>query len=131
MPAAAVRSSTSARATTTHTGASAGRVTPHLSAMVIAAVSAGADTALTARFSISPGGLAVAVERPGGCAGTVVNIAVRDCAMVVIAAVIKSSAVGVVCRVVIENDVVVPIESPMIPAPAVAAEPADSEADSE
>ena len=46
-----------------------------LSAMVVAAEGARADAALTAGCSVSSSRLPVSVERPGSCAGTVVNSA--------------------------------------------------------
>src|SRR5208283_1755628 len=125
--------------------------------MAVAAEGTGADAALTAGFSVASSRLPVSVERPGRCAGTVVhstacshvpgpvprvdagvnsartavNSAAPACSSVVVAPVIKRAASGVVPAAVIPCVSVMPIESPMAPAPAKAAVPADSEADSE
>src|SRR5208283_825562 len=125
--------------------------------MTVAAEGARADAALTTGCSVASSRLPVSVERPGRCAGTVVhstacadvpgpvprvdagvnsartavNSAAPACSSVVVAPVIKRAASGVVPAAVIPCVSVMPIESPMAPAPAKAAVPADSEADSE
>src|SRR5208337_3037073 len=120
--------------------------------MVVAAEGARACAALTAGFSVSASRLLVSVERPGGCAGTVlnsaacavdsaacavdaaayaVNSAARASCSVGIAPVIKRSAPGVVPAMVVHCVSAMPIESPMTPAPSKTAEPTDSEAHSE
>src|ERR1035437_7403410 len=121
--------------------------------MVVAAEGAGADAALTAGCSISSSCLPVSVKRPGSCAGTVVDsaapadvparpvpwvgagttaLAVKSAAAASrsegIAPVIKRSAPGVVPAVVVHCVPVVPIESPVTPAPSKTAVPTDSEA---
>src|SRR5271157_1116216 len=132
--------------------------------MLVAAEGARACAALTAGFSVSSSRLLVSVERPGGCAGTVVNsaacadvpgpvpcvgdatssaaAAVNSTARAIksaapascsvgIAPVIIRSAPGVVPAVVIHWVSVMPIESPMTPAPSKTSEPTDSEAEAE
>src|SRR5271154_1697452 len=123
-PSPAPRPASSAKA-----GASARRVTPFFSATAIAAEGAGAGPALTARFRVSSRGLAVAIERPGArSAGTVERATARASPSVVGVAVVKRRAPRVVPVVVINGVVVVPIESPVAPAPAEAAEESDAEA---
>ncbi len=126
--------------------------------MAVAAEGAGADAALTAGCSVSSSRLRVSVERPGRCAGTVENSTapavcsaacdsprwrMRNSAAAAVklrraachpvegVPVIKRSAPGVVPAVVINCVSVMPIESPMTPAPSKTAEQTDSEADSE
>ena len=110
--------------------------------MVIAAEGARTDTGLTAGFRVSSGGLGVSVKSPRGCAGTVVNssaitahstLHVRCYAplaspSVVIVAVVKRVAPGVVPVVVIHPISSIPVVSPVVPAPAKAAKVANSEA---
>src|SRR5271166_1475990 len=124
--------------------------------MVVAAKGARVDVALTVWFTVSSSRLGVSAERMGRCAGTVVNSSARSdipvgrpvpCvggtsafavnstgsspASVVVVPVVKRAAPGVVVVVVIVHVSVVPIASPMIPAPSPTSEPTDSEADSE
>src|SRR5271157_237261 len=121
--------------------------------MVVAAEGAGADAALTAGCRVSSSRLPVSLKRPDRCARTVVNSAApadvparsvpcvgagttaltvksaaAACSSVESVPVIKRSAPGVVPAVVKHCIVVMPIESPMTPAPSKTAEPADSEA---
>src|ERR1039457_133222 len=146
--AAAARSAATGRSST-DAGASARRIAPCLSAMVVSAEGARTDTALAAGFSISSSSPGVSVEGSGRCARTVVNAATpADVASasssaavgvssaarsssVEIAPVVESVASGVVPVVVINCEMVMPIESPMGPPPSKPAEEADSEADSE
>src|SRR5208283_1615428 len=124
--------------------------------MVVAAEGARVDAALTLWFTVSSSRLGISAERMGRCARTVVNSAARSrvpvgrpvpcvgrtsaCAVnsagsspasVVVVPVVKRAAPGVVVVVVIVHVSVVPIASPMIPAPSPTSEPTDSEADSE
>src|SRR5208282_1691147 len=125
--------------------------------MTVAAEGARADAALTTGCSVASSRLPVSVERPGRCAGTVVhstacadvpgpipgvdagvnsartavNSAAPACSSVEIAPVIKRSAPGVVSGMVVHWVSVMPIESPMTPAPSKTAVPTDSKADSE
>src|ERR1700730_7136649 len=127
--------------------------------MVVAAEGARAGAALTAGFSVSSGSSGVSLERPVRCAGTVVNPAtaadvpvgrpapcfgartqsaagavnpaVSASASVKIVPVVKRGAPGVVPVVVINCVTVMPIESPMRPAPSKTAEEAGPEPDSE
>jgi hypothetical protein len=99
--------------------------------MVVAAECAGLDAALAVGCSIPSSRLGVSVEWFGGCAGMVINSATRASTSVVAVPVIKRLALGVVGIVVIKYGMVVPIESPMRPAPSIASEEADSEAGSE
>jgi len=57
------------------TGASARRIAPGLSAMIVTAEGTRTDTALTAGFGVSPSRLRVSVKRPGDSSGAVVNSA--------------------------------------------------------
>src|SRR5208283_1215950 len=99
--------------------------------MVVAAEGAGFDAALAAGFSVSSSSLGVSVERLDGCAGMVVNSATHASTSVEVVPVIKRAALGVVPVVVIHYDSVMPIESPLRPAPSIAPEEADSESRSE
>src|SRR5208283_4758555 len=124
--------------------------------MVVAAKGSRLDAALTLWFTVSSSRLGVSAERMGRCAGTVVNSSARSGvpigrpvprvggtsafavnstgsspASVVVVPVVKRAAPGVVVVVVIVHVSVVPIASPMIPAPSPTSEPTDSEADSE
>lgn len=129
---------------TTHAGISVGRIAPCLATMVITTEGAGADTALTMWLRISPGSLRVSIERPGRCAGTIVDgTAVADAPLhvrgyaslpsrpVVAAAVVKCVASRVVPVVVINCVSSSPIKSPAVPAPSETAEKTDSEAGTE
>src|SRR5271156_3154626 len=105
-PAAAVGSTTTA----TEAGASARGIAAGLAAMVIAAEAAGAGAGLAAGLIEAPRGLSVSMERCVPPAGIVVNI--RGCALdvvsdaaftartVVIVAVVKCIAAGVVAIIV-------------------------------
>src|SRR5271156_108496 len=114
--------------------------------MVVATEGVRVDAALTMGVSVSSSGLGVSVERPDGSAGMIVNVAViatyfaaviavhaaaRGASMVVVVPVIKRVAPGIVRVVVIDHGSVMPIESPMIPAPPITSIPTDSEAGSE
>src|SRR5271169_4389976 len=96
-------------------------------AVVVTSIGAGIDAALTTAGSISSSGPVVAFERPCGDTGAIESGA----AAVVGVAVIECAALGVVPVVVIHGVMIVPIESPTIPAPAIAAVPADAKADAE
>ena len=127
--------------------------------MVVVAEGTRADAALTARFGVSSSSAIVSFKRPGRWGGTVfgpaaaqsvrigrpvpfiaagtistpvaVNSAARISASIVVVAVIKRVATRVVPFVIMNYDSVMPIGPPMMPAPAVTSEVADSEADSE
>src|SRR5271157_1933955 len=124
--------------------------------MVVSAKGSRVDAALTLWFTVSSSRLGVSAERMGRCAGTVVNSSARSGvpigrpvprvggtsafavnstgsspASVVVVPVVKRAAPGVVVVVVIVYVSVVPIASPMIPAPSPTSEPTDSKADSE
>src|SRR5271166_5870485 len=127
--------------------------------MVVAAKGARVDAALTVWLTVSSSRLGVYAERTGRCAGTVVNSAARSgvpverpvprasagrssvvvavnstgraSASVVVVPVVKRAAPGVVPVVVIVHVSVMPIASPMTPAPSPTSKPTDCEADSE
>src|SRR5208283_2334700 len=124
--------------------------------MVVAAKGSRLDAALTLWFTVSSSRLGVSAERMGRCAGTVVNSATRSgvpvgrpvpharrasafavnsagpsSTSVVVVPVVKRAAPGVVVVVVIVHVSVMPIASPMTPAPSPTSEPTDSKADSE
>src|SRR5271157_6288463 len=127
--------------------------------MVVAAKGSRVDAALTLWFTVSSSRLGVSAERMGRCAGTVVNSAARSgvpvgrpvprtsagrgsaafavnstgraFTSVVVVPVVKGVAPGVVPVVVINHDSVMPIRPPVVPAPFITSQPADSEADSE
>ncbi len=122
--------------------------------MVVVAEGTRADAALTARFSVSSSRVVVSFKRPGRWGGTVFNptgtagvrtggpvpfiaagtistpIAVESAAHVsasiVVVAVIKRVAPRVVPFVIMNYDSVMPIGPPMMPAPAIPSEVADS-----
>src|SRR5580704_209492 len=116
-----------------HAGLPTGRITPRLAAMVIAAEGTRAGPALTARLCVATRGTVISLKRPGPYSGPVECAAARTwtSAPVEIVPVVKRPAAGVVPVMVINGEVVVPIESPMMPAPPVAAEEADPKASSE
>jgi len=134
----AVKSTTAAEA-----GISAGGKASGLPAMVVATEATRVDTTLAVRLGVPSGSLAVSVERPGASTGPVGTSAMIAStgpvkAPAVIAAtaiigvtVIEGPAMGVVAVVVIDCVMVVPIESPTIPAPSITTEEADTEADTE
>ena len=142
--AASVESATAAKAGVTARGVASG-----LSAVVVPAIGAGFDTHLTGGRSIATSSTVVAFE--GFCRGArvVINVSIGGvkaaraaglieivdpvcaAAAVIGVAVIESSALGVVVIVIIDRVMVVPIISPVIPAPAKTAVPADAEANSE
>src|SRR5271165_3092667 len=147
----AVTSTTAAGVTATpaEAGASARGVAAGLAAMVIAAEAAGAGARLAVGLwlaglavvcwgLVSPRGLATSMERRVPAAGAVVDIrgpaldVVRNTAFtagaVVIVAVVKCVAARVVAIVVINYGVTAPADAPVVPAPAVAAVEADTEA---
>src|SRR5882762_985861 len=127
--------------------------------MVVVAEGTRADAALTARFSVSSSRVVVSFKRPGRWGGTVFNptgtagvrtggpvpfiaagtistpIAVESAAHVsasiVVVAVIKRVAPRVVPFVIMNYDSVMPVGPPMMPAPAIPSEVADSVSDSE
>src|SRR5579863_10252810 len=112
-------------------GVSARRKAPGLSPAVVTTEGAtGADTALTARWSVPSRSRAVSVEGSGHCARTVINSGTRP-SPVKSVPVVKYAAARVVPGAAINWISAVPIEAPMAPAPSKAAEPADSEADPE
>src|ERR1700730_16882347 len=136
---AAVKSTTAAAARAAETGASARGITAGLAAMVIAAETAGARAGLAAGLIESPRCLSISVERRVPSAGGIVDSAVSagdvtptaahvigDAALaspsVVIVAVVKCIAARVVAVVIIDGVMVVQIEPPASPAPAVPAE---------
>src|SRR5271155_791257 len=144
--AAAAGSPAATRPSATEAGASARRIAPRLPAMVVVAESARPDAALTPRRSESSSSLGVSFERSRSPAGPVVDsaaaVAARAAlhvpcnaplasAAVVIAPVVKRVAPGVVPVVVINCVTVVPIKSPIAPAPSITSEEADSKTDSE
>src|SRR5208282_451167 len=113
--------------------------------MVVAAIGARLDAFFPAGCSVSSRSLGVSFERPGGCARTVGGSSARagfpagrpvpcfasvNSAAVVGVPVIKRPARRVVPGVVISCVMVMPIESPMTPAPSKTSIPSDSEADS-
>ena len=97
--------------------------------MVVAAEGAGVDAALAMRLGVSSGSLAVSVKGPA--TASVEAAATIAAAPVESVAVIEGPAVGEIAVMVIECVMVVPVESPMAPAPSKAAEEADSETDAE
>src|SRR6266550_8339420 len=127
--------------------------------MVVVAEGARARTALTPGFSVSSTCFVVSFKRARRCAGTVgfaaslasvlagwptffvaagtiraavaVSSAARVSASIVVVPVIKRGAPGVVPIVIMNYNSVMPIGPPMMPAPAITSEVADSEADSE
>ena len=142
---ATARCSTAAtRCSATDAGLSPCRIAFCLSALLDAAEGARAGAALTAGCSVSSRRLFVSVESPGRCAGAAGNSAARAPASVDAAAVgnsaartptsvegapvIKRVAPGVVPAAAKSRVMVVPIESPVIPAPSKTSEEADSEA---
>jgi hypothetical protein len=126
--------------------------------MVVVAEGARARTALTPGFSVSSTCFVVSFKRARRCAGTVgfaaslasvlagwptlfvaagtiraavaVSSAARVSASIVVVPVIKRGAPGVVPVVVISYGPVMPVRSPMMPAPSISSVEADSEADS-
>src|SRR5271166_6189735 len=91
-------------------------------------------TAVVAVSSAAPADVPVGRPVPrvvGGTAVVAVNSARSSPASVVVVPVVKRAAPGVVVVVVIVYVSVVPIASPMIPAPSPTSEPTDSKADSE
>jgi hypothetical protein len=109
--------------------------------MIVAAEGTRPDAGLTAGFSVSSSSLGISVERPGRCAGTAGNSATLAnstadvgsyaplaSSSVIIVSVIKRVTPGVVPVVVVSYGSVMPIRSPMMPAPSVTSEVADSEA---
>src|ERR1700679_1993481 len=127
---APVKSSAAAEA-----GASARGKASSLSATLVAAEGTRADPALAPGLGVSAGGTVVSAERPGSLTGTIESSATVDSATVrsaaiEIAPVIKRCATGKVSAVVKHGVMVMPVESPMTPAPSETAEPPDSEADS-
>src|SRR6266478_3323044 len=126
--------------------------------MVVVAEGARARTALTPGFSVSSTCFVVSFKRARRCAGTVgfaaslasvlagwptlfvaagtiraavaVSSAARVSASIVVVPVIKRGAPGVVPVVVISYGPVMPVRSPMMPAPPISSVEADSEADS-
>ncbi len=136
---AAVRAAASAvRSGVTYAGLSARGITARLAAMIVAAVGTGVDVALTAystlEFTVGRGvsasRLVIAFKGPGADSGTERSGSSGSAAVKVVA-VIKRSALGVVTAAVVKWVSTVPVEAPMAPSPAVAAIPADTEADSE
>ena len=130
---AAVRAASTAAvktASTAKASASARRKTPFLSTMAEAAEGARSNAALAARRGITASGPAVAAERLGRSFATVVNTTVHS-APVESVAVIKGAAVGGIPRVVENRVVVMPIATPMVPAPSVVTKKPDAEAHSE
>jgi hypothetical protein len=121
-------------------GASARRKTPFLSARAKAAEGAGANAALAARLGIASGGPAVAPEGLWCFFGTVVNTprasavadgrlslyfvmgvnTARTFASIESVAVIKRSAWRVIAPLVENCVVMMPIATPVVPAPSIA-----------
>src|SRR5258706_11317061 len=100
--------------------------------MVVAAEGARVDTALAVRLSVPSGSLMVSVEGPAAGTAPVEAAAMIAAAAVEDVAVIEGSAVRKITFVVIDCVVVVPVESPpMMPAPTITAEEADSETNTE
>src|SRR5580693_9193227 len=87
------------------------------------------NAALTARLSIAASGTAVASERLSS--PDAVISAAGTFASIERVAVIKGSAWRVVAAVVVERVVVMPIETPVVPAPPVAPKQPNAEANSE
>src|SRR5258708_8875721 len=126
--------------------------------MAVVAEGARARTALAARFSVSSSSVIVSFKRPGRCAGTAefaaalaavpaerpilfvvagtifgpvaVKSAACVSASVVVVSVIKRMARRVIPIAIVKYDSVIPIGSPMMPAPAITSVKADSGADS-
>lgn len=135
-------------------GASARRKTPFLPAMTVPAEGAGANAglaarlgrdttssvfavngtganiALTTRLGIAASSSVVAGERLWRPFGAVVNPA-RGSASIESVAVIKRPALRVISLVVVDRVMVVPIASPVMPAPPVAPKEPDAEPNSE
>src|SRR5271163_1357735 len=86
---------------------------------------------MCAGLSVTASRLAVSVERPGRCTGAIVDTTVCASCSVVTVPVVERGAPGVVAVVVINCVVVVPIKSPIVPAPPKSSVEADAEADSE
>src|SRR5208282_586177 len=99
--------------------------------MVVVAEGAGADAALTAGLSVSSSGLGVSAKGTGRSAGTVVNAAALTAASEVAAPVVKRAALGVVPAAAMRDPVVVPIETPIRPAPSKTTEESNAETDAE
>src|SRR5580704_12513856 len=89
------------------------------------------DAALTVGRGVSSSSPAISVERPGSFPGPVETSAPVAPASVEVVPVIKGAAAGVIPVVVIHCVSVVPVKSPMAPAPSKAAEEADTEPGSE
>src|SRR5580704_11451111 len=111
-------------------GAPARRKTPFIPAMAEAAESIGANPALAASLRIAASGLAVAAERLWRSFGTVVKTA-RGFGSIESVAGIKRPAWRVIPPVVVNRVVVIPIATPVVPAPPVAPKEPDAEATSE
>jgi hypothetical protein len=149
-----VRSAASAAvkaAAYTEAGASARRKTPFLSAMTEAAESARANSALAVRLAIAASGSVITDERLWCSFGMVVDTASvpavatealwpsfaafmhipRVSASIESTAVIKRPASRVIPRMVEDRVVVMPIETPVVPAPSVVTKKSDAEANSE
>src|SRR5580704_8908759 len=98
--------------------------------MAVVAEGVGANIALVARLGIATSGLAVASERLWRSLGTVVSAARRFASIESVAA-IKRPASRVIPLVVVNGVVVMPIETPVLPAPPIAPQEPDGEATSE
>ena len=114
--------------------------------MVVVAEGARAGSALTAGFGVSSSGWCISFERSGVSTGRLktslrptepaaaccsrTKSAAHTPSSIVIAAVVKGPALRVVPVMVIDGVAVIPIESPIRPAPSKTAKEADSESNS-
>src|SRR5580692_808983 len=124
-----MKASTVEAASTAEAGASARRETPFLSATADAAEGIGTNAALATRLGIATSGAAVAGERLSS--PDVVISAVGTFASIERVAVVKRPAGRLIPRVIENGVVVMPIETPVVPAPPVAPKEPNAEANSE
>src|SRR5580700_6624441 len=106
------------------------RIAPGFSAMIVAAEGTRTHAALAASRRVSASRRTVAFEGSRPNSGTE-RRAAPDSTAIVITAVVKGPAPGEVPAVVIDGVVVMPVESPVAPAPTETSEPADTKAESE